>query len=384
LNGNATSATTATTATNQSGGTINATTGTVTPNTTGVSTGFNVVNGDITTYRTGGTTGVIYFGTSGSKYLYYDGANYSMPGGQLDVNGSRVLNAGNYTSYSPSLTGSGASGTWGINVTGSAGSATTATTATNQSGGTIAASTGYSAGGFGVSGSYSAQNTQGIRFGSDATYAYVQSWGGRVLWLNPQGNNIIAGSGGSQVLTASNYTSYAPSLTGSGASGTWSINVTGSAGSASTATTATTATTANALNTANNYQVNSLGVGTAGSGTAGEIRATNNVTAYYSSDIKFKENVRAIPEATEKVKAIGGKLFDWKDDYIEEHGGEDGYFVQKADFGVVAQDVQKVFPIAVRTRPDGSLAVDYEKLSALAFASLCELTARIEALEAKK
>jgi hypothetical protein len=129
--------------------------------------------------------------------------------------------------------------------------------------------------------------------------------------------------------------------------------------------------------------MNSLGVGTAGSGTAGEIRATNNVTAYYSSDIKFKENVRDIPDALDTVNAIGGKLFDWTDAYIESKGGADGYFVQKADFGVVAQDVQKVFPIAVRTREDGSSAVDYEKLGALAFAAVCELTKRVEALEAK-
>ena len=105
--------------------------------------------------------------------------------------------------------------------------------------------------------------------------------------------------------------------------------------------------------------------------------------AFYSSDIKFKENVRDIPNAATTVRAIGGKLFDWKDDYIEEHGGEDGYFVQKADFGVIAQDVQKHFPVAVRARPDGSLAVDYEKLSALAMAAIGELTKRIEALEAK-
>jgi hypothetical protein len=149
------------------------------------------------------------------------------------------------------------------------------------------------------------------------------------------------------------------------------------------ATTATTATTANALATGNNYQVNSLGVGTAASGTAGEIRATDNVTAFYSSDIKFKENVRDIPNAAATAKAIGGKLFDWTDAYIADHGGVDGYFVQKQDFGVVAQDVQKVFPLAVRTRPDGSLAVDYEKLSALALAALSELTKRVEALEAK-
>jgi hypothetical protein len=138
-----------------------------------------------------------------------------------------------------------------------------------------------------------------------------------------------------------------------------------------------------ALGTGTSYQVGSLGIGTAASGTTGEIRATNNITAYYSSDAKFKENVRVIDDATAKVAAIGGKYFDWTDAYIAEHGGEDGYFIQKADFGVIAQDVQAVFPQAIRTRPDGSLAVDYEKLSALAFAAIAELVKRIEVLEAK-
>ena len=147
--------------------------------------------------------------------------------------------------------------------------------------------------------------------------------------------------------------------------------------------TATLTGTASVLVTGNSYQVGSLGVGTAASGTTGEIRATNNITAYYSSDIKFKENVRPIDNAVAKVSAIGGKYFDWTDSYVAEHGGEDGYFIQKSDFGVIAQDVQAVFPQAVRTRPDGSLAVDYEKLSALAFAAIAELVKRIEVLEGK-
>jgi hypothetical protein len=138
-----------------------------------------------------------------------------------------------------------------------------------------------------------------------------------------------------------------------------------------------------ALNTTASYQVGSFGVGTAASGTTGEIRATNNITAYYSSDAKFKENVRVIDGAVAKVSSIGGKYFDWTDAYIAEHGGEDGYFIQKADFGVIAQDVQTVFPQAVRSRPDGSLAVDYEKLSALAFAAIAELVKRVEVLEGK-
>lgn len=159
--------------------------------------------------------------------------------------------------------------------------------------------------------------------------------------------------------------------------------LTGTASSLSIGGTATTATTANATNTANNFQMNSLGVGTAGSGTAGEIRATNNVTAYYSSDKKFKENIRDIENALDRVWSIGGKEFDWTDAYIAEKGGEDGYFVQKQDFGVIAQDVQAVFPKAVRAREDGSLAVDYSKLVALAFAAIVELKAKVEQLEAK-
>jgi hypothetical protein len=130
-------------------------------------------------------------------------------------------------------------------------------------------------------------------------------------------------------------------------------------------------------------QVSSLGVGTAASGTTGEIRATNNITAYYASDVKFKENIAPIESAVDKIIAIGGKTFDWTDDYITAHGGTDDYFLRKKDFGVIAQDVESAFPLAVRTRPDGSLAVDYEKLCALAFQAIVELKSEIDALKSK-
>jgi hypothetical protein len=146
---------------------------------------------------------------------------------------------------------------------------------------------------------------------------------------------------------------------------------------------ALTATTATSLNTGGNYRVNSFGVGTDGSGTTGEIRATNNITAYFSSDAKFKENIKDVDGALDKVCAIGSKTFDWTDEYIDSKGGEDGYFVRKSDFGVVAQDVQQVFPQAVRTREDGSLAVDYEKLATLAFGAIIELRAEINSIKKK-
>ena len=139
-----------------------------------------------------------------------------------------------------------------------------------------------------------------------------------------------------------------------------------------------------AITTASSVQFGSFGVGTAASGTTGEIRATNNVTAFYSSDRNLKNNIQDVPNALAIVTAIGSKTFDWNDDYIAKHGGEDNYFVQKSDFGVIAQDVQSVFPKAVRTRrEDGTLAVDYEKLSTLAFGAISELLKRIEVLENK-
>jgi hypothetical protein len=144
-----------------------------------------------------------------------------------------------------------------------------------------------------------------------------------------------------------------------------------------------TLSTPQSIGTASSVQFGSFGVGTAASGTSGEIRATNNVTAYYSSDIRLKSNINDISNALDKVNHIGGKTFDWSDNYIAEHGGEDGYFVQKSDFGVIAQDVQEVFPQAVRTREDGTLAVDYAKLSALAFAAIKELSEKVKILEAK-
>jgi hypothetical protein len=129
----------------------------------------------------------------------------------------------------------------------------------------------------------------------------------------------------------------------------------------------------------------SLAVGSVTANTTdGAIWASNNVTAFAASDIKFKENVRDIPDALQKVELIGGKLFDWSAEYIESMGGEHDYFLRKSDAGVIAQDVEKAMPELVRTRDDGSLAVDYPKLVALAFAAIKELKAEVEELKKGK
>lgn len=46
-----------------------------------------VSGGDIYAYRSAGTTGVIFLRSDGSRYLFYDGSKYVMPGAGLDVGG---------------------------------------------------------------------------------------------------------------------------------------------------------------------------------------------------------------------------------------------------------------------------------------------------------
>ena len=124
-------------------------------------------------------------------------------------------------------------------------------------------------------------------------------------------------------------------------------------------------------------QIDSLGIGTAASGTTGEIRATGDITAFYSSDERLKENIKPIENATDKVKALGGYTFDWKE------GIEDVTSKSGKDVGIIAQELEKVLPELVNTRDNGYKGVDYPKLVALLIESNKELINRIEELEKK-
>jgi hypothetical protein len=116
-------------------------------------------------------------------------------------------------------------------------------------------------------------------------------------------------------------------------------------------------------------------------GVAGEIRATNEITAYYSSDERLKENITTIENALSKVRSLTGVMFDWKDSVIDERGGEDGYFVRRHDTGIIAQEVEKVLPEVVATRDDGFMAVKYEKLAGLIIQSIKELADEVDELK---
>jgi hypothetical protein len=133
----------------------------------------------------------------------------------------------------------------------------------------------------------------------------------------------------------------------------------------------------------NDVQLDSLGLNTAASGTAGELRATDDITAFYSSDVALKENIHNISSASEKIEQLNGVLFDWKQDFIDSKGGEDGYFVRKTDVGVIAQEVEKVLPEIVATRQNGVKAVKYDRLVALLIEGFKEMKQEIKNLKKK-
>lgn len=246
----------------------------------------------------GGTIQPAYGGTGLTSYTsggaVYANSSSTLTSGTLPLTAggtAATTAAGARTSLDvPSTSGSGATGTWGINISGNAATATNSTTTsqTNFSNLTIGGSQVLYAGNYSsyalpLSGgtltglltvnsgsSIQAATNLGIyagsayyiRLGTPASLSagmYIPSNGnvnigvetdqGYKLYVYGTLNTLGAiTQNGSQVLTAANYNSYAPTLTGTGATGTWAINISGTATSETLATvTARGATTSTAL-----------------------------------------------------------------------------------------------------------------------------------------
>ena len=108
----------------------------------------------------------------------------------------------------------------------------------------------------------------------------------------------------------------------------------------------------------------------------GLVRSTGDVVAYYSSDERLKDNFKPLTGALEKVNKLGGYEFDWNDK-------QDTYEAGTHSIGVKAQEVQEQYPDLVVERENGYLAVDYVKMNAVLIEAVKELSAKVEALEAK-
>jgi hypothetical protein len=148
-----------------------------------------------------------------------------------------------------------------------------------------------------------------------------------------------------------------------------------------------------AVATTSDVQFDSIGVGTAASGTTGEIRATDNITAFFS-DKRLKTDIATIDDALDKISKISGVTFRSND-----RAAEFGYKNKKVQVGVIAQEIEQVLPEIVVPAPfdigqnkDGSeyslsgenyKTVQYEKLIPLLIEAIKELKTEVDLLKCK-
>jgi len=101
------------------------------------------------------------------------------------------------------------------------------------------------------------------------------------------------------------------------------------------------------------------------------VNGTMYATSYAcASDLNLKDNVETLDgkSVLESLKNIRGVSFNWKEN------GE-------SDLGVIAQEVESVFPEVVTTDTEGMKSVDYDKLVAPLIEAIKEQQNQIESFE---
>lgn len=87
------------------------------------------------------------------------------------------------------------------------------------------------------------------------------------------------------------------------------------------------------------------------------------------SDRRLKENIKELTGALEKIEKIHGVSYQWKDLHKDDASPN-----KQESIGVIAQEVEKVFPEAVRAVGNERIkAVDYDMLVAVLIESTKEL-----------
>jgi len=105
----------------------------------------------------------------------------------------------------------------------------------------------------------------------------------------------------------------------------------------------------------------------------GTINATCDITAFFTSDKRLKNNIIKIDDSNNVINSLNGYTYDW-----DEKSGKTGEGV-----GVIAQEVKELIPSAVRENKDGYLSVDYIKLIPYLIEEVKSLNNRIKTLEGK-
>lgn len=205
--------------------------------------------------------------------------------------------------------------------------------------------------------------------------------------------NIVAASGTASTTVTTGALVVVGGIGVSGQLTAGSLSISGGINSTTIGATSATTGAFTTLTASGSTQVSSLGIGTAATGTAGEIRATNAITAYYS-DERLKNRIGRIENALDKIDQLTGFLYT-----ENELANSFGFNNPDVQVALSAQAVKRVQPEAVRPAPfdiakrdDGTeysksgeyyLTVLYDRLVPLLVEGIKELRQEINQLKGK-
>ena len=123
--------------------------------------------------------------------------------------------------------------------------------------------------------------------------------------------------------------------------------------------------------------------------TGGKINATGtiegdllvsrgDVTCFYSSDRRLKEDITRIENAGETVDKLRGVRFKWRDEWFKEN---EVILAHQDDMGFIAQEVEDVVPEMVSEKGNGYKGVAYNKLVPLLLEAVKDLRQDVRRLE---
>jgi hypothetical protein len=105
----------------------------------------------------------------------------------------------------------------------------------------------------------------------------------------------------------------------------------------------------------------------------GSIYATDG---WAGSDIRWKKDLEPFQNILPEVTQLQGVKYSWRDNEYPEMK-----FDKDRQIGLIAQEVEKVFPELVRTDDNGFKAVSYEKLTVVLLEGMKEQQKQIESLQ---
>ncbi len=94
------------------------------------------------------------------------------------------------------------------------------------------------------------------------------------------------------------------------------------------------------------------------------------------SDKRYKKNFKTLSNTLEKITKINAYYYEWK---IKEFPNM--AFTKRKQIGVVAQDIEKIYPEIVNTNSKGYKSVDYSKLSVILLQAIKEQQRLIDELQ---